>query len=533
MTTTQRALLAAVLVAGALWLAVLLSLVDPDLFYSVDGGMKLLWVREVAQHGFRADVVLAREPWIVELFEAGYAPVQQPFVYWLGDKSYMAFPLAFPAASAVLYAWFGPCGLYVLPAISVVSIWAAFLACGRALGLGFVALASCTCWLVLGSPLTVFGAIFWEHAPAALLTALSVLGVVWVQQRGSASRGGPLFACGALGGLAVWLRPEAALVQACLSLGVVAVCSGDPPRRRFAHAAGVLTAVASFVLANEIVYGHWGGMHLIERATQTAHGDSLAIAVDNGLRMPLHLAHVSPFVLVALAAGAFALRAPPSRWTAAYRLLWPGALLPLVLIPLFTPNAGGRQWGPRYYLAGFPLLVLWSGVAMEMALSTMRRGRILAVLGLGAVLLASVGINVIWGTLHFARFNAQYREPLQAVRALGNEMVVANDGDAPLGLIAVSGSHSFFVVRDERGLLTVARALQEHGYARFTYLARTRGGGPRLLDESAPNSAGFVPDVVVREAGIRVRFQKGARIGEHTVICEAAIDDGRAATKSD
>jgi hypothetical protein len=130
-----------ILIAGAACSATFLSFVRGPVFYSGDGGMKLLMTQQFAKGVFTSELRLPAEDWVKGLWASGYYPLEPPFVFEVNDRHVVGQPLTFPAASAPFYALFGYRGLYVLPAASFLLLAAAMHVGGRRLGLSPEAMA--------------------------------------------------------------------------------------------------------------------------------------------------------------------------------------------------------------------------------------------------------------------------------------------------------------------------------------------------------------------------------------------------------
>jgi hypothetical protein len=121
-----------IMLAGAILSLTLVARIPDQVFFSGDGGLKLLLARQFAAGRWACDLQLPAEPWLRQLWEKGAYPFAPPFVYPLRGGHYLAFPVTFPFVTAPFYACFGYYGLYVLPLAGLWLTWLQFhLLCKR------------------------------------------------------------------------------------------------------------------------------------------------------------------------------------------------------------------------------------------------------------------------------------------------------------------------------------------------------------------------------------------------------------------
>jgi hypothetical protein len=307
--------------------------VPEGVFFSGDGGLKFALVKQHAAGFLGSDVLPPEEEWARGLWDEGLAPFGPPFAYRVDGRLRAAFPPLFPLLSTPPYLAFGFFGLYLLPIAGVAASAAGAMILARRLGasrrMELLAAAAC-----VASPLTIYGAMFWEHAPAA--------------------------AGGVLAVLAAALRPESALfaiaLTAALGLG------GGPARRRAAFAGGALGAgLVMIALLNWIQSGAVTGLHGRQSGLDPVRGLAQAKALA-----PLFLLGY-PLCVFALAG----LRRPAHSHDA-LRSLAGAALVTLLAVPFLVPNLGGYQLGPRYLVF---LVPVFAGLAGGVLSRTFRDGQ--------------------------------------------------------------------------------------------------------------------------------------------------------------
>jgi hypothetical protein len=361
----------------------------PDAFYCGDSGVKLIAARNAIRHPER--------PLAVDLPRVGSRAVAgalDPFFVAHGDHAHAVQSPLFPVLSAPLLSLFGLRGLYVLPALSFVA-WLPLIAVLRRQLAPEASPVMAGVVAALASPLFFYGLEFWEHAPAATALGISTalaFATCWPRAA--------LWAAGAVGGLAMLLRPEAAWYVVALAGVVVA------DRRRLDHlvwlAAGLTLVLGLWVLYNVWHFGTLTGPHV---------GANLSALGTDWIAMRGRL--VGTWLVPASAAGRLALAAIAvawigwfasrrSRWWSSVALaagivlatlaavggalnqesVWqacPAACLACVPVVgrsrgawrllvlagvsiggvlLTANNDGGAQWGPRYLLIASPAVML-------------------------------------------------------------------------------------------------------------------------------------------------------------------------------
>jgi hypothetical protein len=260
---TGRAALAAALAVLAACVGLLLS-TPGDGYWINDCGNKALVSQRLVDTGF-ASAAFARPD--ASFDPTGrWFPVPAPFSVRRGQEILSAYPPAYPALAAPLYAALGPIGLRLPAALGVAAsvllfaLWAA-----PAAGRGGALLGSLL--LGLGTPLFFYGVTVWEHAPSLALALFALL----LASRGGAAR---YAAAGLLVGLACWLREELLLLAPALVLA--ALLRREPLRYLAAFAAGVAPALAALAAWNARHFGSPLGGHVLANLGSAAGGDFLA-----------------------------------------------------------------------------------------------------------------------------------------------------------------------------------------------------------------------------------------------------------------
>lgn len=344
----------------------------PGAFFSGDGGLKFALVQQHAGAALGNDILPPPESWAKGLWRAGLAPFGPPFAYPVEDRLRVAFPPLFSLLATPGFMILGDFGLYILPVLGVIGSLLATMLVADRLGAGplgtFGAVA-----LVTASPLTLYGATFWEHAPAAAIAIATVRALLGTGMR-SAALAGFLAAAGAA------LRPECSIFALVL-FGTFAAIAPSRNRRRETAAVAVFAAgLALMLLYNVLAGGGLMGFHGQQWNLDAAQGWAQA--------KPLIFLFVLCFPAGPLAL--LALRPASVEIDREVRALCFASALTLLSIPFFVPNLGGKQLGPRYLVFLIPGFAVCAGCGVG---RTLREGRTIV----AGVLVAAGTLAAAWG----------------------------------------------------------------------------------------------------------------------------------------
>jgi hypothetical protein len=482
-----RALPPATLLAAVAFSLSLATSIREEVFFSGDGGMKFALTRQLARGDLRLDLRLPAEPWVADLWRQGLYPFDRPFSYEIAGRRWAQYPVFFSLATAPFLAAFGYAGLYVVPMLALWATWIAFLLLCRRAGAGPVATSLALAAVAFASPLTLYGAMYWEHTPAV---ALAFLGIVLLLSPGAPTGGGArAFAAGVLVGLSAWFRSEHLVLAAVLALLAAASSRlGLGLRRPGSAIAGLALPLAALASVNLAIYGHPLGTHglvVIQPVGLPARAANALETLGSLLRL---LAEYFPLAVPALAVGVLAIARPlagePGRgarllaWTSALYVL----LLPAILPPPELAGGGGKQWGPRFLLMTVPMLcaaaAFLAGRVAELPSRAWRAVAVSAFLGafaLGAWQNAWVGSRTL--RLDYAERMLPLQRFLRADEAW---VVAASDQFAAQEMTALVDQKRFFFVKGPEDLERLGAAALRHGEGRFLFLSdqRVEGAGP-------------------------------------------------------
>jgi hypothetical protein len=269
-----------IILAGVLYSLYLLTQIPAGVYFNGDGGLKAILAQQLSSGELRFDLAPPNLEWVRQLWREGLYPYEPPFVYYLADKYYITFPFTFSLVTAPFYAFFGERGLYVIPLLSVWAIWLlAYWACQR-LKFKTWAISLALFFLVFASNLTIYSAMYWEHSLAVVLCFAGL--IIWlIPQEKIRSRFNAVLS-GVLVGLSAWVRSEflamvatlAVLVYLPLFLNLITVyCFQKKPSintdnlgkdNKEIFILSMAGTVALFFACNQLIYGHFLGIHALQ-----------------------------------------------------------------------------------------------------------------------------------------------------------------------------------------------------------------------------------------------------------------------------
>ncbi|MGC1310582.1 MAG: hypothetical protein WA885_25410 [Phormidesmis sp.] len=445
-----------IILVGVLLTLWMQTFVRNGVVFSGDGGLKALLAQQLAQQlqtgSFPLEMALKipAPDWAISLWQQGLYPFQPPFVYEVGSQYFITFPFTFPLVSAPFYALFGDRGLYVVPLVALWSIWFRFWQLSRRAKWGLLPLSIGLVSLIFASPLSLYGGMYWEHTLAVALAFWGVSALMFPRdalfpQDALISRNRAL-GSGILIGLSVWFRPEFLCLIVAVSL--LAIVGWLLPRWNLAPPFTLMKAailigamgctVGVFFALNYGIYGHPLGIHAIQIVEESNLATQVAQAKDSYGQMFSSLIRYFPVaVLVAIAAAIspefkqanlkttnrfrgfktantelVGIRHERQREDTVGRFALALSILFALSVPLIVPpGAGGKQWGPRFYLILVPLLSL---VLAEQLRSGFLRTTTRRVVLVGAAIALVLGIQLNTFNGAFASFKADQSVSLKS-----------------------------------------------------------------------------------------------------------------------
>jgi hypothetical protein len=466
-------ILGVLLAAGIAFSASLAWGIPDEVFYVGDGGVRALMCRQLASGHIAFDLDPPAEPWVRDLWNRGLYPFEPPFVYELRDRHYMVFPFVFPLVTAPFYALMGFRGLYAVPLLALWGTWISFVAISRAAALSGAATAAATAALIFGSPLTLYGAIYWEHTLAVCL-AFAGLGLL-IPLRDPAGRRGV-----AIGGVLLSLSGLVREELFCL-VGLVALLFIASPwispartigldRHRLTALVSIGAGIAVFLVANFFVYRRPLGLHSVLGLEDFPAASRTDFAV--GLLRYLAPEFFWYFPLAALSG----LVAVPvfvrSRVVAPGASFWLGLAVAYLLgVVLMLPSTGGKQWSPRFLLVLVPMTCVLAGIALDAGLRGGRGSfRVGMLTAFGVLLFLGGWRNTIRGSADLKHGYARRAAALSAFRSLPSRNIAVSHQFISQQAEALLGDKDLFLTKSGRDLRMLAQTLATRGETSFAFV---------------------------------------------------------------
>ncbi len=452
-----------------------------------------------------------------------FFPAGSWFHFARGGTHHLSYLPYFAALTAPLYTAAGWAGLLILPGLAglaSVAVTLRFLD-GRAPGTALLGGLG----LGLGSPLVLYAASFWDHAPAVALAAAACALLVRGLEESSPRA---LGLAGFFVGLGFWLRNEmyvlaatflmgwlffgAPRIYGAIALGAGMVAAGAPlwawNARLFGHPLGYKGAslVASRAQAvTTAAGGEWGAQRLLVAYYQLVNTDfygltwqhlwtSLAVTAallgavllislgvygrSERLVVLGGLVAVASVLLVVAGRSAVSGLLPafpalllafvPGRREGWEKLLW-GVCLGFAVGVVMTGTRGGVQWGPRYLLPILPALT-WLAFARVDRIRTdcpevwpVVRAVAAALVGAGVLVQAS-------GVDQLEQWTARNRAGMEGLRRAETEVVVTSFEWIALLAGPVYFEKKLMLVQTPEDLRTLVRRFAAYKVPRWTYV---------------------------------------------------------------
>jgi hypothetical protein len=302
-------------------------------------------------------------------------PFPPPYGARIDGGYYSTFPPYFSLVTVPFYRALGFAGLRVLPFLGGVATLVAGWLLLRQLALSPVAELVGVVLLAFGSPIAFYAATFWEHAPALALCSFAVVlaGSTFSDAADASSATRPTreatrwLLAGACCGAAFALRSEAAVFGLAVAWAMtwMRLRAGRGPLAIAWFLAGGAIPVGGVLGLNQWWFGHPLGLlreHFVPNpASRFDIVWELLVDLDPSLIGSNGLFPLFPILLVGVVA-LFRLRRGSSL-VGFHALVGTAFVVAMLFV---APNAGGKQFGPRYLLLAWPSL-LAAAVAMAPA----------------------------------------------------------------------------------------------------------------------------------------------------------------------
>lgn len=454
------------------YLAFLVSTSRPGVFYSSDGGIKYMVVKQLAEgHGFKY-LYLPQPQWVHTIWDNGFFPLKPPFLYPTPEGYLFVFPPALQIISSFFYSTFGYPGLYIIPVLSTVLFWLCVVMLLRRCGLDPLPIAAGLFVLVFCSPLTIYGATYWEHMPAILLLLAGLAFVV----RPPAGPGAAA-AMGLISGLAAWFRPEAMMMNILYALAVAFLYFYSRQRQGIpAFLVGMAIGIGSFLVFNKIEFDSFFGVHSYQ-VLQDKVEEGMGHRIFNNLvKNNLISIHHYLFILLLLPV-VYVLVKYKKKLDIRTILLISIALMYCVVTPLMVPNDGGKQWGARYFLPMIPV-VLIALLLIEKEWNLIGARSIPGWLTAVIVIFTAYSFyrNTYKGGIRDFPWENHHRisPSLNFIRQQPGDVVVVSDNYIAMELGYLFDSKYFFLAPADSSLNRLIPLLKQQGIHQYTYIFDAR-----------------------------------------------------------
>ncbi|HEY3401905.1 MAG TPA: hypothetical protein VGK59_00880 [Ohtaekwangia sp.] len=341
---------------GVVYVIMLVSFAKEEIFYSEDGGVKFMMIKEYVTGDWDSKLELEPPAWAAKLWRDGLYPFRKPFVYDTPEGRISGFPPFFSMITAPFYKMFGFHGLYILPALSVFILWGLFIRLGRNLQVSSQAITLGLIALIFGSSLTVYSGIFWEHTLATLCCFAGLYYLLSTYSQQSGTNVSALL-WGVATGFALWLRPESAFILMFFIAWSLHDIFRLKNKQRYFFLTGATVSILGFMVFNYLIYKNPMGLH----SQQMTEGLGLVQRVMKGGYILVVLCAkailydpISLFVLLIAALNFKSVWAGLKGKPEVTSILLLGILFFYGSSAWIFPNTGGLNWGIRYALVCVP-----------------------------------------------------------------------------------------------------------------------------------------------------------------------------------
>ncbi|MEM6253101.1 MAG: hypothetical protein AAF821_09275 [Cyanobacteria bacterium P01_D01_bin.156] len=465
-------------------------------FFNGDAGLRALLSQQLSWESWQqVSLKMSQPPWVLALWRQGLYPFTPPYAYEQQGNYFIDAPFTFSVITAPLYRWMGYRGFYVVPLMSLWITWGRLWHVCRVWQVRSTMTSIVMILVIMASPLTLYGAMYWEHTLAVALAFWGVSGLLLHSlPEGSTSRISlnQAMVNGVCIGLSTWLRAEFfCLVLVLIILIVPSLLPIKFGTKRLSMQVpqglskpviltclGVIGATVLGLFAlNAVIYGHPLGVKALEVRTAIPLGERFGEIGRNYIHLVVGLLRYWPAILLALGLPWWMQK--QSR-RIAIMLITLGGLFS-VLVPLAAPLAvATEQWGPRYYLILVPMVGLVIAAALrDLWSSQVTRRNVLAAIAL--VIAIGAHTNLVNGGLR------NYHDPFTNSTSLARQHAPSGPAISVLGhyderWVAMSHQYIaqrlwpsvrfkiFFRVTTDPALEQLVAALIEQDESSFLYM---------------------------------------------------------------
>jgi hypothetical protein len=424
----------------------------------------------VQGQGFKY-LYLPQPQWVHNIWQSGFFPFNPPFLYSSPGGYLFVFPPAFQIISSFFYSWFGNGGLYILPLTCMILFWLGFILLLRRCDIAPSRVALGLFVLVFCSPLTLYGATYWEHIPAMLLL---LCGLFFLMRPIANIPAAAIL--GLLSGLAAWLRPEAIMMDLLYGLALLVLYRRERRAAIPFFLASMVVGIGTFLIFNKLEFGSFAGVHGYQVLQEEEQKGTAARILHILMANNAIYIHYYVFALLLLPVLYVLLKFKRTLDIRAVLLIGI-AIVYCIITPFILPNEGGRQWGARYFLPVIPVVLL--ALLLVERQWDLIRARQIPVWLTGVILLFTVYAFYLntykGGTRVFPWANNQRIVPsLEFVNRQPGNVVVVSEQYIPMELSTLFDNKYVFLAPGDSSLQRLLPMLKQQGIHQFTYIYDSR-----------------------------------------------------------
>ncbi len=454
-----------IIVIGLIYLVTIHFFIKEEVFFSEDGGIKMLMMKQYLNGNLGNTLVVDAPSWAYELWDQGLYYFTNPFVYKTPSGNMPVFPPYFAMLTAPLYNLFGFHGLYIIPALSLIALWFLFIKICKDLQLSGRATFLSIVMLVLASSLTFYASIFWEHTLAVLCCFIGFYFVI----RTELEKKNSFLICllfGLASGMALWFRPESIFIILLLLIWSFYRLLISRKASHYFFIAGITFSLLVFFTYNYYLYESFTGLHskqiteqvnLVERVKQIGYIFLVLLAKT---------ALYDPIILIVITI-AFILRKEIMQDFKSGKplvgMLFITVAFFYIVSPIILPNTGGRNWGIRYALVCIPVFYISAAILFDKILES----KFKTIVYVGVFVLAGYGIfqNIYNGSkVLYANYNGGKTKVIDYLQSNPSSIVLLTKSYQAAEFEVLAPQSLFFKTETKEALDTFLSRPEIHDY---------------------------------------------------------------------
>ncbi|MDI6785200.1 MAG: hypothetical protein QMD92_00680 [bacterium] len=255
-----------------------------QVFFSGDNASKFIQIQNLIKHNWKKLHIEYPGEYLDQ--EHNHFPIRVPTFYEKNHKFYFIFPLSFSFLSSFFYYFMGFSGLYLLPLISstltIYLIFKFFQLSNKIDSLFLIVVAG------LCSPIFFYGVVFWEHSVAMLLSFWAFFLFFKSQERDSLR----IFISGLIFGISIWFRLEVLFFFIATILSYFLFDNSNYNKKilnLIIISSGFAFSIFPLLYFNYTVFGNFTGAHASVNFSLLYEGKSILYFVNTKIKETYHL----------------------------------------------------------------------------------------------------------------------------------------------------------------------------------------------------------------------------------------------------